>query len=193
MLEIGKKYGKLTVIKQVDSYKTIGKRNKQSFHKRFELLCDCGHIRIAGHRILKLKEPCCTKCSFEKRPQSLKVNDLYIRPYKLLYSSSKTRNIDCSLTLEYFKKLVIKECYYCGEEPKEKKWNGSKIFIANGIDRINNDLGYHEDNCVSCCSFCNFAKNQFTQENFFKKVEEIYNKHIKFNINDVKQNTKTNL
>ncbi len=179
LLEIGKKYGKLTVIKQIESYKTVGSRGKQSFHKRFELLCDCGNIRIAGHRILKLKEPCCNKCSFAKRPQSLKVNDLYIRPYKLLYTGAKSRNISCSLAFDFFKNLIIQNCYYCDEPPKEKKWCKTKIFIANGIDRIDNKLGYHEDNCVSCCSFCNFAKNQFTQEDFFIKIEKIYNKHIK--------------
>lgn len=186
LLEIGKKYGKLTVIRQVESYKTIGSRGKQSFHKRFELLCDCGKVRIAGHRILKLEEPCCKKCSFEKRPQSLKVTDLYIRPYKMLYSNAKARKIECDLNFDYFKNLIIKECYYCGELPKEKKWSNSQIFIANGIDRINNKLGYLEDNCVSCCSFCNFAKNEFTQEVFFNKIEKIYNKHLIYKTHEVK-------
>lgn len=44
-----------------------------------------------------------------------------------------------------------------------------------GIDRINNNLGYIEGNVIPCCSFCNYAKHIHTQEYFLSKISKIHN------------------
>jgi len=49
--------------------------------------------------------------------------------------------------------------------------------IKVGIDRKNNDIGYKLDNCVSCCSACNFMKHKLSLEVFKEKISKI-NKSI---------------
>ncbi|UMO76275.1 hypothetical protein SEA_TOMAS_87 [Streptomyces phage Tomas] len=72
------------------------------------------------------------------------------------------------LNIEEFEILVSKPCSYCGFEGSERKgskdWHKAKF---NGIDRVNNEIGYTIENSVSCCSTCNFAKRFMTTEEFF--------------------------
>ena len=49
-------------------------------------------------------------------------------------------------------------------------------FIYNGIDRKNNGKGYTEDNIVSCCKQCNFAKRNMS----YKEFKFWINKLVKF-------------
>ncbi len=39
-------------------------------------------------------------------------------------------------------------------------------FVYNGIDRLDNALGYTLDNCVPCCKRCNQAKNNMGLKEF---------------------------
>lgn len=43
-------------------------------------------------------------------------------------------------------------CYYC--KMKDKKY-------LNGIDRLNNSIGYMRNNTVPCCDICNNLKNTY--------------------------------
>lgn len=87
------------------------------------------------------------------------------------------------ITLEYFKNLTSAKCHYCGSEPQKifscnKYRNKSSTwgnYTFNGIDRVNNDIGYTNVNCVPCCHICNRAKNimsaaEFTD--FIKRVSD---------------------
>lgn len=58
----------------------------------------------------------------------------------------------------------IPECHYCGAViPWHPKMAGKNN--AYYLDRKDNDKGYTTDNCVVCCSRCNWAKaNRFTYE-----------------------------
>lgn len=62
--------------------------------------------------------------------------------------------------------LTTKECFYCGKE--------SKIDDKNGIDRLDSDYNYSEDNCVSCCNICNMMKRDIDVGSFIRKCCEIY-------------------
>lgn len=46
----------------------------------------------------------------------------------------------------------------------------STIYV-NGVDRIDNLVGYTDGNCVPCCQSCNIAKNSFSVEEFTKQTE----------------------
>ena len=69
------------------------------------------------------------------------------------------------VTVDIFITLIKGNCHYCGKEPNK----------YNGIDRVNNELGYIDSNCVSCCSFCNMEKNDLPVEYFLKWVLKLYN------------------
>ena len=48
----------------------------------------------------------------------------------------------------------------------------------NGIDRVDNKIGYELDNCVSCCIKCNKAKSYFGQDEFLNHIKKIYKHSI---------------
>lgn len=74
------------------------------------------------------------------------------------------------LSIAAFHALTSAPCYYCGAPPsrietcnayspgKKSTW-GSYVF--NGVDRKDNELGYVLENCITCCHFCNRAKNSY--------------------------------
>lgn len=71
-----------------------------------------------------------------------------------------------TLTKKQYNTLMNGTCYYCNQK---EFFNGNKI----GIDRINNNGIYEIDNCVSCCSCCNYLKGRNDQNIFLEKVLKI--------------------
>jgi hypothetical protein len=61
---------------------------------------------------------------------------------------------DCCITEEEFKKISNSNCYYCNTTG------------PNGIDRVNNTIGYSLNNCVPACKHCNYVKGDLLQEDF---------------------------
>lgn len=94
----------------------------------------------------------------------INVKDLF-NSYKL---TAKNKNIEFNITLDLFMKLILDDCDYCGEECIGDTENG-----LNGIDRVDNNIGYIEENVVSCCSICNMMKCNTNIDDFIKRVEHI--------------------
>lgn len=89
---------------------------------------------------------------------------------------AKKRGLEFELTFEQFLKITAQKCHYCGEPPAQKhivnrKWQTA--FIYNGIDRINNSMGYTNLNCVPCCKICNTMKGTLDYDTFKKQVKKI--------------------
>ncbi len=80
--------------------------------------------------------------------------------------NAKKRKKSFKLSEEEFNSIVTSNCFYCGKPPKEGEY-------GNGIDRINNDLGYEISNCVPCCSPCNYLKGAFEQKLIKQRLKEI--------------------
>lgn len=75
---------------------------------------------------------------------------------------ARKRGYEFKLSFAQFTKLFIGECRYCGVEN------------ARGIDRVDNNIGYIIDNCVSCCGVCNKMKWKLNQDDFLEKVKQIF-------------------
>lgn len=75
-----------------------------------------------------------------------------------------SRNIGWNLSSEEFKTFWQLPCYYCGD-----------TIETIGIDRVDNEKPYQVDNCVSCCSICNYMKRDTTLSDFLEKIEKIHN------------------
>jgi len=73
-----------------------------------------------------------------------------------------------NLTDEISYKMMTSNCHYCNKSPEES---------LNGIDRMNNTLGYDFDNCVSCCKHCNFIKGCLDPLTFIKRCQHISKNH----------------
>lgn len=84
---------------------------------------------------------------------------------KYTYDANK-RGLEFTLTSEDFNKLLTSNCFYCGKEN------------ANGVDRVNNLLGYYSYNVVACCKTCNYMKLSQTYDEFVEQIKKIVN-HLK--------------
>lgn len=86
-----------------------------------------------------------------------------------------------NLNPKEFLSIIQQNCYYCGEPPQARSTRqgrvGNKTLFktpVNGIDRIDSSKDYTIDNCVPCCSKCNYMKQSFSQKDFLSHVEKIH-------------------
>lgn len=85
-------------------------------------------------------------------------NDVFMK-YK---QRSPSRGLEFNLDLDFFKKHVKSDCYYCGKQI-------DKV----GFDRKDNAIGYTVENSVPCCSECNFMKRDLSFDDFIERCKSI--------------------
>ena len=84
-------------------------------------------------------------------------------------NGARSRGIAFDLTHEECEALFRQNCHYCGTEPNQLLRTGTKrqyTITYNGIDRMDNGVGYVSGNVVSCCKTCNSAKGDLSMEEF---------------------------
>lgn len=87
------------------------------------------------------------------------------------------RGIEWALTLEQFRTMTRSHCSYCGCPPASigrASRRGRGDCLYNGVDRVNNDLGYSADNTTPCCKQCNTAKMTMSLDDFMGWVSRVY-------------------
>lgn len=79
---------------------------------------------------------------------------------------AKKRGHIFNLSREEFTNLVLSnKCFYCGCTPFQESYGT----LVLGIDRIDNNIGYYQFNCVPCCKDCNFLKGDLPLHRFLNK------------------------
>ena len=104
-------------------------------------------------------------------------NGLYPKIFKnyhgLEYYKYKERahnkNFEFQLSKKNFESIRNNACYFCQKETTE--------FHRNGIDRMNNEIGYIYTNCYPCCANCNYLKNDIDYDTFTQQVYYIAENH----------------
>jgi hypothetical protein len=87
---------------------------------------------------------------------------------------AKERGQAWDLTDEQVRQLMTANCFYTGRPPSQiKRALSGELFLYNGIDRLNNDLGYFWDNCVPCCRLVNMMKKTLPYADFISLCREI--------------------
>lgn len=175
---VGQKFGKLLVTKLLES-KQFGTQKKRVW----ECICECGGITIVTTSDLKKGHTKSCGClykissvenSLKSRHKIVKkdaaLNSIFMR-YK---NNAKDRKYNFELTKEHFKILINSNCYYCGSEPLNLFDKRHYNLFYNGIDRIDNNIGYTLSNSVACCKMCNIAKNNNSLEYFIKWIKQVY-------------------
>ena len=160
----GKVYGKWTVI----SYShNSGTKKKQPF---WNCICECGLNKIVGSNSLRNGSTSCGSCGSKAGPKtshSIQVEEnLIFKNVRARYKCDATRRGLCfELTFEQFISYTKANCFYC-ETPPVSFQNGKRghKISYNGIDRVDNDLGYKISNCVTCCKLCNSRKKSVNKE-----------------------------
>ena len=180
---IGYKFGKLTVL-------NISKTRGNKGQIRYDCICDCGNTHtVSGESIRSGKSKSCGCLKKTYIPKTFNKNREHAI-LKVQYSHLKRRNnkIDSNakcITFEKFYTLSKSKCHYCGlehsktlldrtNETKDTKLISDTIVCVNGIDRVDSSKGYVEGNVVSCCKYCNAAKNTMSRDEFFKWIKRVY-------------------
>ena len=181
--EIGKKYGRLTVLNRAD--------NSKFGTARWNCICDCGNLVTINAGTLRNGQTKSCGCLIsEINHKRRSGNAVFKRLYHSIKTYSKKKNIPFDLTLEDIKFITKQKCTYCGRDPYlEKKaymyarYNNTKYKdeteIINGIDKIIPEKGYILENCVSCCKYCNRAKSDLLPEDFKNLIILIYNNYAR--------------
>jgi hypothetical protein len=116
----------------------------------------------------------CKECSYKKAQSNRDWN-----PFKHLYTkyqgAASKRGYRFELTNEEFINLINSPCFYCNTPNSNTYKNGDKILNYNGIDRINNEIGYIQSNVVACCSICNRMKMDMNVNDFLDHINKIKN------------------
>jgi hypothetical protein len=94
----------------------------------------------------------------------------------IYHHNATKRGLSYSITREEFEKLIFGDCFYCGGPPKNRKIN-TNILRCNGIDRVDNSLGYDPSNLRTACILCNRMKWDLGFDLFLRKCREIANRH----------------
>lgn len=148
------------------------KERVNSYYKNFRLrnrfkLGEKEYLRVMAEKAKKyrLDNP-----EFTKRMNENDKKNINKKFYIYTYSAAK-RHIDFKIDFDFFKKMVTGMCKYCNE-----KYIDGEYFL--GIDRLNNNIGYIEENCVTCCTICNMIKCSYDIKIFENKIKHIlsYNK-----------------
>lgn len=100
--------------------------------------------------------------------------------YNLYRTRAKNKDLEFLLSKEDFFRLIENNCYYCNSKPSQIISCGTKkdILVYNGIDRQDNAVGYIKENCVSCCKYCNTAKNDRQLNEFQLWAKNLYENMI---------------
>jgi hypothetical protein len=153
----GKRFGRLLVTHE---YKRV--KSGKSFVTKWLCVCDCGNKKwVQSSSLTSATKPTksCGCLAAENASKANKkeygyasMNAIYCQ-YKI---RAKRKKISFELSMEDFKRITQQKCFYCGSMVSNTNspigCNGA--FHYNGIDRIDNNVGYEKDNCVPCCSVC---------------------------------------
>lgn len=170
----GTKYGSLTLQSEYRKKSRGLKVIRQDILWKF--ICDCGNIVWSRFDSVKrghTKSCGCTKGHHNKIEYGLAAKRRLLRRYKM---DSKKRSLLFELNFEDFIHLTSSRCSYCNKQPSNviPADGGNGNYLYNGIDRIDNSIGYFKDNCQTCCTLCNNAKKNMTHDEFLELVSMIY-------------------
>lgn len=93
-------------------------------------------------------------------------------PVKAVYGNMRRgaveRGHEWGLSFEEVQSMISQDCHYCGARPSNYwfKEGARQSLFYNGIDRVDNSVGYLPENCVTACKFCNLAKSRFPVQEF---------------------------
>lgn len=167
----GKRFGKLIANKETS-------RGRQGV--RWQCKCDCGKTAFPTRSDImsgRIKSCGCYKWYIKLFGNEASLRCLYTR-YK---SDAKKYDRVFELSLEQFKNITSSDCFYCSSKPsrpfKRPYSNTSTkdcdVYMCNGVDRVDSSIGYLFENCVPCCTTCNYMKLDLKQEDFISHVHKI--------------------
>lgn len=142
-------------------------------------------VSILHVSYVRLCENCLVSRTFLSKQFRSRKNKqtLLNRLYDKYQRDAKKNKRDFQLEFNDFQKLVLGCCYLCGCAPKAQfKRSDGRFILVNGIDRVDNKIGYILSNCKTACKACNFLKGSLKPKDFSKQIRKIltYSHRITF-------------
>ena len=169
---IGTKIGELTII----SY------DPAKCYYGFRCSCDkqfIGTTQSINQKLAQEKEfgtAACKSCLGKIKRSLLTDEELYRPIYKeYIRGAHKRDQREFKLTYSHCLKLFKNNCHYCNSKPSNVIKIGQRVITYQGIDRMEQNIGYLETNVVPCCKNCNYAKNILNYNEFIDLITRIYN------------------
>lgn len=169
-----------------DKFSQLTVQNYDFSKQMYRCLCDCGQETFQSSS--RLKRGLATTCGCGK---GALVSKFHLKPnyegilnglYGNYRRSAKTRGIPFNISREEFRPLLLGNCHYCGAPPslgapRAKRYKVADVsqFRYNGVDRVDNSLGYTIGNCVSCCVICNKSKLDLSLDEWFAWLDRLIN------------------
>ncbi len=173
----GQQYGKLMI---VSSKLVRVKPGRRVYLCQCE--CECGGKKTA--RLYNLKTGavalhCGCENTYEKRRKLPKSDDAsrHAIMHRYRYRAKKRGHI-FELTDDQMTAIFSSPCVYCGtigscSYARTGRIEPAPAFVYNGLDRIDNELGYTVANVVPCCEVCNRAKRHYDLDFFLAWLKRI--------------------
>lgn len=174
---VGMRFDNISIIERMPDYTLPNNR----IEILFKCKCDCQQICILSKRIIlnkRRKTPIsCDSCRNKAR-WTTDVGKIYNEHYSTYHGSFvnakvsqkknkvKRRKIEWTLTNLEAAHLCMGNCFYCDAPSVLPN-------AMNGIDRFDNNQGYHINNCVSCCRYCNSGKRNFSILEFIQWIKNL--------------------
>lgn len=171
----GKRFGRLVAVEPLGLVRGCG--------RLWGCVCDCGrklgvfdrnllrgHVISCGCRSAEIMAAAggANKLQHGEAAQ----NDLFTS-YK---RSARKRNLAWELSKDTFLHITSRDCCYCGRPPATFRRVNATVFggyTHNGIDRVDNSLGYTVANSAPCRWDCNRAKGALIQADFLKWIDRL--------------------
>lgn len=174
--ESGNRYGRLLVLERA-----VTRRGRGAF---WRCRCDCGNeIVTTGGSLRYGSSQSCGCVAVEKLRAAVMLPNGVAAMRQALRrarASASERGYEFSLTNEQVIEIQQQNCHYCGSSAtnisRHPDHNGE--YIYNGIDRVDNSIGYIIGNVVPCCKHCNIAKRDRSVEDFLDWIKRVYHHSI---------------
>ena len=127
--------------------------------------------RYASDPDFREKSSAKTKAWCQKHPEKVKKYQADARDkgkvngtikLRSVRKSATQRNISFHIGIKWFREHIMgKPCIYCGGDSH------------NGMDRLDNSIGYEPENCVPCCHWCNVIKFTYSVSEMLEHIKKI--------------------
>jgi len=157
----GQRFGRLICLERVKDGRTT----------KYVCYCNCGKETTVLHDHLKYGRTKSCGCIRREvsRNRARKTPGYTVKTgiWNYYKRNAVVRGLEWLLSRAQLETLISQPCRYCNRfGATTTKTPFGDVLQHNGIDRLDNQLGYTPENSVSCCKTCNQAKNSLTVTEF---------------------------
>jgi len=134
-------------------------------------VCECGNEKTLRSNKVFVKFKPTKSCGCLKR--YITNNPAFNLVFSSYLKGAKRRSLNFNLSVDEFKNITSKNCFYCGINPNKISKTTNHTYLYNGIDRKNNSIGYTIENSLPCCTLCNKSKRDLEYSYFMEWIERI--------------------